>query len=278
MNKATNKKIVNIIIPVYKENISIEEKMSLRQCVNILSSHPITLICQKALNLSSYFNEYPNFHVEYFESKYFKNIPGYSKLLISSRFYKRFKSYKYLLIYHLDAWVFRDELLKWCSSGYDYIGAPWFEGWDKVERNAKCLGVGNGGLSLRNVKSHLKFTRHPFLWINRNNIFNNLYKGGYFDILKIVPRIFERIYSNNLQVVRNKYNLHEDNFWAFVIGNNFESFKIPDMKEAANFSFEYNPGELYESNCHELPFGCHKWELNLDFWSKFILRAPDNVL
>jgi hypothetical protein len=269
---------VNIIVPVYKETMTNYEKASLRQCVKILSSYPITLICPTGLNLSLYFSEYSNFNIEYFDPLYFKNISGYSKLMISRGFYRRFKTYKYLLIYHLDAWVFHDKLKVWCSKGYDYIGAPWFEGWDKVEKNAECLGVGNGGLSLRKVKSHLKFTYNPFLWINKGEMFINLFKGGYSDIIRIIPRLIWRIYNNNLQVTRFKFKLHEDNFWSFVVGRNFSSFRIPDVKEASLFSFEYNPEWLYEMTGHKLPFACHKWEMNLDFWIRFIDFEPnDNI-
>lgn len=270
-----NASLVSIVIPVYKENITYEERISLRQCTRVLSAHPITLICHKALNLSVYYNEYPNFKVEYFDATYFKDIPGYNKLMISSEFYKRFELFKYLLIYHLDAWVFRDELEYWCSQGYDYIGAPWFQGWDMVNLDAKCIGVGNGGFSLRNVKSHLKYVCHPFLWINRNGMFSNFHKGGYLDILKILPRLFWRLYTNNLQVVKRNFKFNEDGFWSLVIGRNFKSFKIPNEKEASRFSFEHNPKKLFESTGHELPFGCHKWEKNLDFWDKFILKDSD---
>ena len=42
--------------------------------------------------------------------------------MVSPLFYLNFKKYRYLLIYQLDALVFRDELLEWCSKEIDYIG------------------------------------------------------------------------------------------------------------------------------------------------------------
>jgi len=264
---------VNIIIPVYKDHLTLFEKSSLRQCISKLSSYPITLVGPKGLDMDVYFNEYIDFKVELFDPLYFNNTAGYSKLLMSQKFYSRFAHYEFILIYHLDAWVFRNDLAEWCSMDYDYVGAPWFEGWDKVEINARCLGVGNGGLSLRRVKKHLKYTSYPFLWIDRDKIFKNLHKGGCLDLLLLIPRIISRIYYSNLQIVRWNYQEHEDCFWSFVVGNNFKDFRIPDCKAAARFAFEYNPACLFKSIGSKLPFGCHKWDMNMDFWRNYIELA-----
>jgi hypothetical protein len=42
--------------------------------------------------------------------------------LLYLRFWKQFSEYKYTLMCHLDALVFRDELLTWCATDVDYIG------------------------------------------------------------------------------------------------------------------------------------------------------------
>ena len=34
----------------------------------------------------------------------------------------------------------------------------------------------------------------------------------------------------------------------------------------SSFSFEMCPEKLYDLNNMKLPFGCHAWELNLNFW------------
>ena len=98
--------------------------------------------------------------------------------MLSAEFYERFLNSKYLLIYQLDAYVFKDELTAWCNRGFDYVGAPWtikkkyenpiykpvlaiksfiYKLKGKPSRYA-WLGnkVGNGGLSLRKVDTHLK--------------------------------------------------------------------------------------------------------------------------
>nr|WP_221391681.1 DUF5672 family protein [Dyadobacter sp. NIV53] len=42
--------------------------------------------------------------------------------------------------------------------------------------------------------------------------------------------------------------------------------KIPDYKEALFFSFENNPEESLKHTKNQLPFGCHAWDLHLNFW------------
>ena len=47
----------------------------------------------------------------------------YTNLTFDPDFYRRFRNYEYILLCHLDSFVFRDELEKWCQTGYDYIGS-----------------------------------------------------------------------------------------------------------------------------------------------------------
>jgi hypothetical protein len=63
--------------------------------------------------------------------------------------------------------------------------------------------VGNGGLSIRNVKSSL-------------NALNFIKSKPHFDIG------------------------HEDYFWCFYVPQNYKKFKIADFKSALSFSFDTN--------------------------------------
>ena len=266
--------LVSVLIPVYKEVLSEMELKSLHQCISILSGYPLTLVCPRTLNIKFYLTEYKDFKIEVFDDLFFSDLQTYNKLLISYNFYSRFRYYKYILIYHLDAWVFKDDLKNWCEKDYDYIGAPWFKGWHKAEYDSEFIGIGNGGFSLRKVKSHMKYTSHPFLWIRRNELYNGLHKGGYRDLVKVIPRMAMRFFKNNLLVVKHSFEFNEDGYWTRVVGANFIDFKIPDYETAAHFSFEYNCERLFEVTGHTLPFGCHKWEYNLHFWHRYILTEP----
>lgn len=157
---------VSIVIPVYKASLSPSEAKSLAQCLEVLGGHPIRLIAPTGLDTSAYDRCAGRpLPIEYFDAAYFRSVSGYSKLLLSKAFYQRFKAYEYILIYQLDAWVFSDTLLSWCRRSYDYIGAPWLEappapaGTPALLNLSKRLKnkVGNGGLSLRRVRAHMRW-------------------------------------------------------------------------------------------------------------------------
>ena len=69
----------------------------------------------------------------------------YSKFMTSIHFYKNIHS-KYILIFHWDSYIFRKIPLHYFV--YDYVGARW-----KTDHGNQC---GNGGFSLRNVKSMIE--------------------------------------------------------------------------------------------------------------------------
>ena len=159
-------KDVAVVIPVYKAKPSSSELKSFQQCLNVLGEYPIVLIAPKGFD-SRIYDQIAGKKLTYihFDGKYFTSTKGYSELLLSNSFYKYFVSYTYILIYQLDAWVFRNELSSWCALGYDYIGAPWLEpppitsGKKPIINLSNHLKnrVGNGGFSLRKVKSHIKW-------------------------------------------------------------------------------------------------------------------------
>ena len=151
-------KLVAVIIPIYRTNLSKTEQMSLNQCVKVLGDFDIVFVKPKKLNSTS-INFDGKIKAESFPVKYFKNLYGYNSLMLAEDFYRRFLDYKYILIYQLDAFVFKNELISWCNKGYDYLGAPWiaspntnfkkffglFDSKRKKERQKIFFKVGNGG-------------------------------------------------------------------------------------------------------------------------------------
>lgn len=270
------KKLVTILIPIYKEELSQDEYTSLRQCISILSSHPITLVCPESLKLDKYFAEYTDFQVETFRNDFFKSIDGYNKLLMSKQFYHRFLNYEYILIYQLDAYVFRDELEYWCNLNFDYIGSPWFADTTIPVKDQVLYGVGNGGLSLRKVKSH--YTALNFYFIHF--FLKSMYES-YTQYLLSNQSRFQRIkfiivsFLTRIFFIRNKkyfnIKLNEDKYWCLVVPKINLNFKVAPLELGIKFSFEENPDILYTMNNHGLPFGCHAWaKCNKPFWDKFI--------
>lgn len=256
-----NELLVNIVIPLYSAKLNADEQKSLAQCCTILSRYPITLVKPYSLDVSSLLTEYPMLRVESFEDDFFESIFDYNRLMMSEVFYARFLVYKYVLVYQLDAYVFCDELEKWCLKDYDYIGAPWllkprythmffrpflelksfFYRLKGKPARPKLLGnkVGNGGLSLRKVSSHLSVVRQSD---------------------DIVAHFLEQ------SKVHTEYN--EDVFWAIQT----LQFKIPDYREAVAFSFDLHPERALKLNQNKLPFGCHGWNKGKrrNFWQKYL--------
>jgi len=145
---------IGIVIPIYKSSPSREEEISMHRAFEILNHYRFYFVAPQKLDLINYekFLTHSPAIIR-FSDNYFNNgLEGYNQLMLSKEFYTEFSSCKYILIYQPDAYVFRDDLMEWCMTGYDYIGAPWME--DKNGRT-QLNGVGNGGFSLRKIESFL---------------------------------------------------------------------------------------------------------------------------
>jgi hypothetical protein len=181
--------------------------------------------------------------------------------------------YKYILFYELDAWVFRDELQYWCNKGYDYIGAPWFEGFDRPISD-NIIGVGNGGFSLRNVNSAIRLSkRMNFLRKLRNFWYKSYLQNMFtFENFLLYTRKYFKIKDPGIMSIINSPSFAiEDRYWS-ILSNLFNDYRIAPIEEAIKFSFEVKPSILFKSNKYQLPFGCHAWEkYDPDFWKALIL-------
>lgn len=223
---------VIIVIPIYQEKLNKYEEISLAQLELIMPQYPKVYVAPKSL-MFSYINKY---NVIRFADDFFKNIDSYGELLLRREFYDEFTDYDYVLIYQLDAFVFRDNLSYFCKQGYDYVGAP-LRGGDWCE-----FHVGNGGLSLRNVKKC---------------------KG----VLLFREKIEEEIYK----VIPSKH-IAEDVFWSYCGVCEWLDFSVPSPRIAALFSVQndYYHGMRYIKK-RGLPFGCHYWyRSNYNFWKPYI--------
>lgn len=269
---------VLIVIPVYKNKITHSEQASLIQAASILHPYKFVLLCPEELDIQCYesiLQAYNcDFKVERFDAKFFDSVQTYSKLMLSLNFYKRFEEYEYMLVYQLDAWVFRDELKYWCNQGFDYIGAPWFEGFDKAGENSQILEIaGNGGFSLRKISAFIDVL--------------TLYNTEKFSSLKV--KTFKEIYNDygnhpSKFFKAFRHFLFKKNSVKYYLNNAYEDlvvvkcfrkikpdFKLADYKDGLKFSFEVNPERLYIMNNRNLPFGCHAFmKYNLKFWKQHI--------
>lgn len=258
-------KKVAVIIPFYKDTLSAYEQIALQQCQKVLSAHPVIAIKPQGLALPDAALQVAFAGVESFDDAYFASIAGYNRLMLSAEFYGRFLEYEYILIYQLDAFVFSDHLLHWCSQGIDYVGAPWMRGYPyagmvkkvkmKIKRywhtrfdvqhngNPSALQfenrVGNGGFSLRRVKIF-----HSITQTRQSSIQKYLAHEG-----------------------RHQYN--EDAFWSIEVNRKGKVLNIPDHWKAAWFALENTPDYGLKITGQQLPFGCHAWDRHVDFWRPF---------
>ena len=266
-----------IVIPVYKKEMKATEKASLAQCAKILKDFPIEIICPNGLNISNYehiLKQYDaNFSFRFLDKKFFKDVFTYSHLLLDKNFYINYENYDYMLLYQLDAWVFENSLNYWVEQGYDYIGAPWFE--DPFDENSQIImRSGNGGLSLRNIKSMVKLLSTDYrVILSLKEFFRKKRKRRKISNIISAPIMFFRFLfqPDRFTPFWRNTNMFEDQ--AIVIHSEFAmpEFKVAKADLNYKFSFEALPKRLYKMNNSHLPFGCHAFErYDFDFLNQFM--------
>lgn len=239
-----NKKVC-VIIPIYKSKLDPYEKLSINLTEKKLSCFDIYFITYRELNLKNY-KEYRNIKVMYFPKKFFKNTISYSRLLLKEGFYKKFIAYSYMLIVQTDALILGDakQLDNFINKRFDYWGARWakpveihsFEvnkGMKKiimerypdfivnrVFKNPKYCTVGNGGLSLRNIKKTINLIRDK--------------------------KAYAAVWLGN-----------EDKFFAYYGLDNNVNYRLAPASEVDKFSLE---SFIKQSLNDVKPFGVHAWE------------------
>jgi hypothetical protein len=258
-----------VVIPVYKTELSAYERISLSQCIQVLGAYDIYLVGPERLSQkfkSSMYLGDARLSYKTFSDSFFSDIPAYNRLMKSPAFYKAFLDYEFLLIHQLDAFVFSDELERWCNFDFGTIGAPLFEGHDFAEKGSMIVGQGNGGFCLRKVRACYDVVSQ-YRWLNYKRSFEGPAAPFYVRWYRFVKhRLLFNFSGYPFQPIIN-----EDLFWAEVVPKAFPNFKVPSPSEAIGFSFEVNPDVLFEKNGRKLPFGCHAWwKYDLEFWKKHI--------
>ena len=243
-----------LLIPVYKASLDKFEQFSLDHSLAILSENRnIFFIAPDTIDRQYYAEHYPSIPFIAFESCFFESIAGYNRLLLSTDFYQRFRNYEFLLILQTDAILLRDELDWWCNQPFDYIGAPWPDGYELFVNAGRFEGnngkrvkvhVGNGGLSLRRIKKCLSLLEE----------------------FREIVQVFEQTGSS------------EDLFFS-VMGALSGDFVIPNEMTASRFSLELKPSYYFDVNGGKLPMGGHAWwKYEPEFWQTYLRNADLVVL
>jgi len=265
-----------VIIPIYKPIPGSDELISIKHTLKTFDGKNTFFICPEKFDHSNYqflFDLYSSLKITYFNEDYFKNIEGYNRLLLKREFYYKFSDYNYMLIVQPDAYIFSNDLHKWTCGEFDYYGAPWIT---KVENDIpEFLPFGgNGGVSLRNIKSCIKTLSEFKIMETPAEVmayFKKFHSG--FKLWIRLPLILLRMigYKNNSRNYISFYGANEDVFWSTKAQTINKEFKPAPVKNEIGFAFERFPEIMYKMNGNKLPFGCHAWEkYNPEFWKSFI--------
>jgi Protein of unknown function (DUF5672) len=264
---------VAVVVPMSnRTHLTLEEQISFRHLVHFLGKYDKYFVIPKSLNVS-----YPGFMSQCFSDKFFGSREANNRLMFSRKFYKAFSDYKYILIYQLDCLVFSDQLTEWCTLDVDYIGAPWIKCPDLPRVNIPR--VGNGGFSLRKVKSFLGVLNSKEYWHDPVVYWKNFCALKPKPIQYVnIPRKYlarVRVLNGVQQHIRSRYlanHGHEDRFWSKEASKYLPAFQIPPVETALRFAFEASPRLCFALNGQELPFGCHAWHrYDRAFWEPYLL-------
>lgn len=269
--------MVTIIIPIYKENPTPLEEISILQTFKVLGGYDIVFIYPEGLNLTYYETQFPTaqFKVKAFEPFYFKGIYGYNRLMLSIVFYQSFTT-PYLLICQTDAFIFKNTLDDWMRKDYDYVGAPWLRRKNRIPLfkqlwdNTLCF-----------FKTQLNYRGNQLAQKNKSLLYNEVGNGGlslrkretFIKILNELPEVV-KIYLKP----ENKQAFYaEDVFFSIEPQRHSLNFKKPSYREACLFAIENKQEKAFAFNKGVLPMGCHRWDKELDFWLPYIEAQGYNI-
>lgn len=249
------------------------EEAAFRHVRRYLGSWPIYAVMP-----ASHRGEYPGLIPQRFPDRYFGSPRAHARLLLSPRFYRAFLGYDYILVHHLDALVFNDRLREWCQAGYDYIGPPWLISPDTPHITEEK--VGNGGFSLRRVRSFLRVLRSRRYFVNPDEYWRRFAARSHpvVRLLNAPRRVLKRLVLFNDVRWHVRWALrggvHEDRFWAEYATHYDPSFRIAPVDVALRFAFEAEPRRSYERIGRQRPFGAHRWQrFDRAFFEPWLLQS-----
>lgn len=162
---------VQILVPTHQAGLSTLEVARVNQTASSLNpGQTLGFVLPRSIDTAFYSDLWPSAEIHTFKDKHFASGRAYNKLMLRNSFYQRFSHYESIVVCQTDAFLVRP--LSFAQLKFDYVGAPWRPpisvGWNPVTRRVtagrfalrrRSLVVGNGGLSIRNIKAFLALTR-----------------------------------------------------------------------------------------------------------------------
>lgn len=271
-----------VVIICHRPDPTPQEQASLIQVQHILPARPILLLHPSGMDLSAYRFLAPEIIFRPVNPHRLASYQAFARFKHSLSLYWSLRRYRFILFYELDAWIFRDDLDQWMASGYDNIGAPWFEGWypDPGEP-LRLQGAGNGGFCLRRTRSCLRVLL-SFAYLEplrvviprRLNLPRRGQPAWLRTCLNLISALAHLTWANNTFFLFDNWNGPEDLFWSQLVPRAHPWFRNAPPEVASRFSFEVHPDRLYALT-GQLPTGCHKWPAFYDSFWKHHFQAPD---
>lgn len=271
-----------VVVPVHRPQPTPDEQFSLQRCGQVLSSHPICIVHPEGLNLEVYLSLLPTATLLTVPADWMSSIRAYNRMMINPAFYRKLDGFSHALTHEPDALVISDELLYWCEQPFDYIGAPWFDGFSAAAPDARIIGVGNSGFSLINIASIRIFLESKRRWISRLSIAQEMSRK----LLRRPSRysfhfLIEAFGSSGL--LRGAHRLVDENCDVFLARHASGDFplvwRIADLDAAVQFSWEVNPARCSELCDHRPPFGIHAWaRYNRSFVLDMLRASPEALI
>jgi hypothetical protein len=262
--------LIAIVVPTSSHAVfSADEEISLRHLAHFLGTYDRYFVSPKGLTVTR-----PGFATESFPTHCFGNARAHNRLMFSTEFFERFRRYRYILMYHLDALVLSDQLVRWCETDLDLIGAPWLYSEDSpwVDRPR----VGNGGFALMKIESHLKVLRSTRRAVDPEEYWRSLSASTspWRRWLHLPQKYLKRLsVLNNVRWEMRRWPGNCDLFWSDEAVRYWPDFRVASVEQGLEFAFEASPRMCFELNHRRLPFGCHAWaRYDRAFWEPYLLR------
>jgi hypothetical protein len=251
-----------VVVPVHRPKPTPDEQISLRRCFEVLSAHPIWIVHPEDLSLEPYQELLPSAVPLPVPTAWMGSIRAYNRMMINPTFYQMLAQFSHALIHEPDALVISDQLLFWCEQPYDYIGAPWFQGYHSATPDASIIGVGNSGFSLINLSAIRSAFNSNSRWISRMTIVKEITKKLLRRTSCYKTRFLLKAFGPD-GLLRYAHRVVDSNCDLFISTSipsvRADQFTVADVQAAVRFSWEVNPVKCAElcNNCP--PFGVHAW-------------------
>jgi len=272
-----SRKRVAVVVPWSdREHFTADEEVSIHHLFHYLGVHDKYLLVPRGSRFSPL-----GFHVVQLPKRYFGSPSSHDRLLYKAWFYKLFLEYEFILFYHLDSLVLENNILRWCSGDFDFIGPPWIKcedsPWVDVPR------VGNGGFSLLRVSRAIEVLTNRYR-MDPNTLIHDWFSEfcplwfvhvltlalGNSGRVRFIDRLLEEWSESRCPTNHGRGN---DQFWADKAVKYVSEFRVASLQDGLQFAFEVSPQTCYEMAGNRMPFGCHAWaKYDREFWLPHLLN------